>query len=278
MALDPHYAAVSILCPFTEDYNSLKEDAGVYTAGTGIVAGSMAVYGYSDYWRASNTALLPSGTADFTVEGWTYLDAYVNPLSTVANLYQSNAQGWRLSALSDGTIRLELLDDFFAIIHPSSVGLGVWFHWAVTRASGVFNLWIDGVGATARASTLSLAPSYLYLGAPGWSTGTDELDGFYNELRVTLGLSRYAADFTPPSGPFPRASHLWEGIVTDSAGNPAAREVRLVNRATGALVDTTTSDAVTGRYEFGVTPGAWQAICLDSGATLQDQIQRFTIA
>ncbi|HCE28492.1 MAG TPA: hypothetical protein DET46_06730 [Comamonadaceae bacterium] len=57
------------------------------------------------------------------------------------------------------------------------------------------------------------------------------------------------------------------GIVTDATSNPAAREVRAIDRATGAILGTTTSDAGTGAYAIAVPVASEvQVVFLDNAA------------
>lgn len=57
------------------------------------------------------------------------------------------------------------------------------------------------------------------------------------------------------------------GVVTDAASNPAAREVRAIDRATGAILGTTTSDAGTGAYAIAVPVASEvQVVFLDNAA------------
>jgi hypothetical protein len=68
---------------------------------------------------------------------------------------------------------------------------------------------------------------------------------------VTSQFADTQQTYTPPSG-----FSSWEisarvsGVITDADGNPAARIVRAYRRDTGALIVSTTSDAVTGEYEL----------------------------
>jgi hypothetical protein len=289
MALDPLFEHVSVLCPLTEDeYSLVNRDTGEYgysvsfSSGEGVF-GDAAGYvdGLNDYWYTTNTAVLPTGADDFTIEGWTKLNNYDNVVNTVANLYQSSSQGLRLSLLDTGAFRLEFRDEFYAANHTETVAQDEWFHWAITRASSVFNLWVNGVGlASPHTSSVILNPSRLYLGAPGWDHYEDELDGYYNELRVTLNHARYSADFTPPTEPFPRYGAIIEGRVLDDSGAPAQRTLRLYNRETGALVSSVTSDSVTGLYQMPNTLSGveGQLVCLDdaAGTAYNDKITRIS--
>lgn len=47
--------------------------------------------------------------------------------------------------------------------------------------------------------------SLALLGVPVDKIGTDYLNGYIDELRVTLGAARYTNPYPVPTGPFPRA-------------------------------------------------------------------------
>jgi hypothetical protein len=67
------------------------------------------------------------------------------------------------------------------------------------------------------------------------------------------------------------------GSILDTNNNPVPRVVRLYQRDTGALLDTTTSSAVTGAYSFTTAyAGEVQVIMLDdaAGSIENDQILR----
>lgn len=84
-------------------------------------------------------------------------------------------------------------------------------------------------------------------------------------------------EFVPPPdpGPAPGDCHI-SGIVRDQFGAPASRTVRLYNRATGALLDTTTSNA-SGEYFFTTGSTAEvQVVALSPSSGLNDIITRAT--
>ena len=74
------------------------------------------------------------------------------------------------------------------------------------------------------------------------------------------------------------ADFLVSGIITDDTGTPCARTVRLYDRATGAFIAETTSDASTGAYDFSdmVSDSEVQRIVLDdsAGTLYNDLIDR----
>lgn len=72
----------------------------------------------------------------------------------------------------------------------------------------------------------------------------------------------------------PMGTKSVSGVITDDTGAPCARVVRVLNRATGELLASTTSDPATGAYILSVPSGAEvQRIVLDDDAgTLYNDI------
>lgn len=84
--------------------------------------------------------------------------------------------------------------------------LDTWVHLAVTRASGLTRAFQNGIqqGGTLADGSLAVAHAITVGGANATDWGANQ--GFVGELdefRITNGVARYTADFTPPTQPFP---------------------------------------------------------------------------
>jgi hypothetical protein len=79
-----------------------------------------------------------------------------------------------------------------------------WYHIALTRdASKVVRLFVDGVlvGSTTLTDDLFDVTRQMQVFSYGASRG--QLDRLYDSVRITRGVCRYDANFTPPVAPFP---------------------------------------------------------------------------
>ena len=98
--------------------------------------------------------------------------------------------------------------DFFIYntVSPVSVAVGVWHHIALARNGTAMFLFIDGVSEPLSVvipigtnSTFN-GTGALWLGAYFNSTGF--LNGRMDEIRISKGIARWTADFSPPSGEY----------------------------------------------------------------------------
>lgn len=180
------------------------------------------------------------GSGDFTLEGWMYQTALAT--ATGAPRFIHFGQNWTTgdsvtfinshSNISGraGFWAYRLNASTHIVATPTVLPLNEWVHFAVTRKSGVFRLFVNGglvdtnssyIGQSIDTSTTNTA----YVGnVPNIVGGAEGFTGFIDDVRVTKGVCRYDAPFTPSVEPF---EPLWEGL------SPAIREIDLIYRATG---------------------------------------------
>lgn len=84
---------------------------------------------------------------------------------------------------------------------------GAWHHVAIVRSAGTIKVYIDGVMSGSLANTQNYSSNILYVGGTSTSiAGSGSwFAGHVDEFRVTKGIARYTADFTPPPAPFPNS-------------------------------------------------------------------------
>lgn len=78
---------------------------------------------------------------------------------------------------------------------------GQWDHLCVAREGSNFRIFLNGVAGqgTSDAATM-ITPSTMTIGANG--DGSHAFDGYMQEIRISKGIARRTANFTPPTSPY----------------------------------------------------------------------------
>jgi hypothetical protein len=135
-----------------------------------------------------SSLIVGSAGEDFTIEAWVYPTA----LSGYRQLFYG-APGLQL-VLSAGKV-MQIVGGYTAE-SPSGVVVNTWQHVAMTRESGVIRVFLNGVPGPTQTS--SAAISLTDIGSYANSTG-EFLAGYMEQARITRGVCRYTASFTPIS-------------------------------------------------------------------------------
>jgi hypothetical protein len=90
-----------------------------------------------------------------------------------------------------------------ALTGTTVVTANAWHHVACTRKGSTFTIWLDGVSVATGtlAGALFATTNPFSLGALS-SIAEFSLNGYLDEVRLTKGVARYTAAFTPPAAPF----------------------------------------------------------------------------
>jgi hypothetical protein len=176
-------------------------DTQISTAQSKFGGSSILFDGTGDYLTTPITSNLQFGTGDFTIEGWFYVTSD-NTRSLFSLNTFSNGILLRRRTAGFGT------DTFYINGTAYTLGsalppLNTWQHVALTRASGVVNVFFNGVTNLTVTNTASISPTgSLFVGTAGHALG-ETYFGYIDDFRITKGIARYTANFTPPTAPFP---------------------------------------------------------------------------
>lgn len=178
-------------------------DAKISTAVKKYNSGSMLFDGTGDYLTIASSPLLAFGTGNFTIEMWVYF----NSISGGCALYDARDSGNSLGVLIgiDGANN----GPYFHVsggtrIAGTALSNATWYHIAVARASGSTKLFVNGTQA---GSTYTDGNNYI-AGIPtignnsSGGGGTNYLNGYIDDLRITKGVARYTTTFTAPTAAF----------------------------------------------------------------------------
>ena len=160
--------------------------------------------GTGDYLVTPANNIMQFGTSNFTIEMWW------NP-STLASfqplIYHTNDSGvngtGEFSFLYNTTLglRFYINGGATAIQQGSTTGwsTGTWYHVAAVRNGNTLTLYRDGVsiasGSVSGVTIGALVPTHI--GGDPYNPAS--ITGFIDDFRVTNGVARYTANFTPPT-------------------------------------------------------------------------------
>lgn len=165
--------------------------------------GSLEFDGTGDWLLLPDNPDLQLGTGNLTVEFWVYL-ATGDAGSNRGLVSKGTAStGWSVSLNTTQKVVFSYASS--TITSSGAITLDAWNHIAVVREGTGTNqtkIYINGTNdGTGTVSTDFNQTNVMYIGAN--RAAGDPMKGFIDELRITKGVARYTANFTPPTRPFP---------------------------------------------------------------------------
>lgn len=153
--------------------------------------------------------------SNYTVEAWLYLNALPSGAWCRWVMIGANSTSSGLQVLAintDGTIGHSLpLGGTTGIGTSAGVAVaGTWFHLAVSVIAGTARIFKNGTvvaGPTVITTQSVSSGDGLRIGSDTTGTVDAVLNGYIDDLRITKGVGRYSAAFTPP-GVLPDGSTL----------------------------------------------------------------------
>jgi hypothetical protein len=119
-----------------------------------------------------------------------------------------NSAGWQLYWRSTGTSIAFAIGSTILLQDSSAtrVVANQWYHVAVTRSGTTARLFIDGTQVASATDSSSLTNSLPLSIGTQFSTSTNYLNGYVDELRITKGVARYISNFSVATVPFPNSA------------------------------------------------------------------------
>jgi hypothetical protein len=211
--VDPDFANVALLLHMDGTAGSSSfTDSGplarpvTNTSGVNISTAIAKFSGGSGFFSGGALQASATGSAigdsDFTAEAWVRTSGTSSYRAIIAlrtdNTYEYNIY------VSSGTFAIWINDDNRCA--SAAISANTWYHVAVTRTSGVVRLFVDGVKSVNDYNdSTSIPDTATRIGSNGLTSGGEIFTGYMDDVRITVGVSRYQSDFTPPTAPFPDA-------------------------------------------------------------------------
>lgn len=191
--------------------------------------GASSIYfsGTNDFLSIPDHADFEFADGDFTVEMWVRLTT-TGVYQYLFNKYASvgDNRGWTWYITNTNKLFFYATDDGYGgggheinVLGTTSLTNGVWYHLAAVRNGTSFKIYLNGTEEASVTSALSIFDSAtaLYLNDSD-GTGTDAQAMYIDEVRVSKGIARWTANFTPPDNPYasPLPTQL---LFQDETGN-----------------------------------------------------------
>jgi hypothetical protein len=287
---DSNYASVSLLLnfngtngstTFTDSSASPKTvsrfgDTVISTAQSKYGGASAFFDGTGDYLQAANNSAFDFGSGDFTIEAWVYTTTttglgailgYANGSAQNTNYaYQllRNGAQWQFNIINGNTS------------YGTSAGTvtaNTWTHVALVRSGANLTAYINGQQITqANVSTLatnSPAGAVLQIGQ---IQGFYPWTGYMDDVRITKGVARYTANFTPPDTQMPAIPPQFETKYVAQIGGLNDTDVdygieKLSDTSLKIRKMSVTGNPIAGGGLLGSTVNRVYVNVLDYGAT-----------
>jgi len=214
-----------------------NNDVQVDTADSQFGGGAAFFDGTNDYLSVANNADFDFGSDDFTIDVWVNFDSVTGERAIASKF--SGGTGW-LFQISGSNLQLwhaNLGGQFVQVTH--SMTTGTWYHVAVVRSGSNIKFFVDGtqVGADQTAnSTYNGGAAALNVGV--YSSGSGDLQGHLDEIRISKGVARWTENFTAPTSEY-------------DSGEDIAATGGTITYADGYVIHTFTSSGT-----FEITAGA----------------------
>lgn len=181
--------------------NDLETVGNAQVSTTQAKFGTTSMYfdGTGDYLDDPAILNAQFGTGDFTIEGW----IYINSLAAAQAIFEfrtaATATYGQIYITTGGVLRFYLPTD---IGTSNTFSTTTWTHFAITRASGTLNMYINGTRGYTNTYTSAMDAAKIRIGAA--ADGTSGLNAYLDDIRITKGYARYTGStLTVPTAAFP---------------------------------------------------------------------------
>jgi hypothetical protein len=189
--------------------------AAVSTVQSKFGGASLLLDGTNDYLSTTHRTNFNVGANDFTIEAWVYTSTISEQVIFGANRNYDGVGAFMLNLNYTGKVRFFCMYSS-GIVLDYNVGTGTisdstWHHIAVTRNGSSLRIFIDGIQTGTTNTTLGSAAIDNAIADYRVGSSTDGysyFNGYIDELRVTKGVARYTANFTPQTSEFLNSQFL----------------------------------------------------------------------
>lgn len=183
------------------------------TAQSKFGGAALLLDGTGDYVTISDSDNWTFGTGDFTIDCWAYWAAVGAGDFTLWSQWKTGQEAWWLR-YSSNTLYLGINNVANAYSVSWTPTVSTWYHIALVRYGSSVKIYIDGVSIVTFDFTgvdIAASTGLLYIGAIEAGSGY-EFNGSIDELRISKGIAKWTANFTPPTSAYGVTSKTISGL------------------------------------------------------------------
>ena len=206
---------------------SLPSSTAITLTGSPVISTAQYKFGISSLYLDGTSHVdvasdekFAYNSEDFTVECFVRPTSLTGTQVVVDQRTVANEASIYIDISAAGAVRLYVLGAY-QITSTTLITAGAWHHIAVSRASGVTRLFVNG---TVQGTTYTDANVYeAKPAAIGASfSASNKFTGYIDEMRISRGISRYTTTFTPAVIAFPSDSFTMLLMHLDDINNSTA--------------------------------------------------------
>ena len=147
-----------------------------------------------------------SGVAS-TIEMWFYCNS-IDATEQMLISKHTNGSGlsWTL-AVTSTYCRTVTNGGTITLTSNTTITAGVWHHIALVADGTTLKHFLNGTQiGTINATLSNESPMRVVVGANSWNSPDRHFNGYIDDLRITKGVARYTANFTPPTAELPASA------------------------------------------------------------------------
>jgi Concanavalin A-like lectin/glucanases superfamily len=228
---------------------------------------SLSFNGTSSYATISSAPDFNFGTGDFTIECWVYPNSFTTAPGFIDTRTTNTEYALCIDISTSGNLRL-FMNGSYVITANTALSANTWTHVAISRVSGVTNMFVGGVlQTTSYTDTNNYPQRSITIGS--YYTHASFFNGYIDDLRISK-IGRYTVTFTPVATAFtPDTNTTFLSHFDGNNGSIALSSITITGTwvglayGSGIFLGITSNGQGTWSYD-GIN---WQATSLPTGST-----------
>jgi hypothetical protein len=175
----------------------------IYPSNNSAFGNAIAFDGTGDYLTVTPTTDLAFDTGSFTVECWFYANSLsAGSYAALMGFHDAiDINTWAAYVQPNGIF---MYGSAGTLTGGGTISTSTWHHYAATRSGNTLRVFLNGVQeATATVTGIYASAESGFRVGDDLAASNPPFNGYIDDLRITKGIARYTANFTPPAAPFP---------------------------------------------------------------------------